>query len=521
MRPMLRGCLLPGVIAVLALAGCGGSPRNAIRTAVIENRHAEAEQQLNDLYHHHLAEHGERSPQVGNSRHLMLWRLERGTIDFVHGEDGNALAHFREANRLARENRTRSIARAMSATVLNDNLTRWSGEPFETVRIPYYGMLANLLLAQRGDGTWAPPLPKPAKGEVREPAVGDAEALYDRAASGATQVHESLRVLAAGELGDTKYRSDPFLELVAAAVRFTTARNGDDVQAARLYARSAAEGYAAAGATPAFAQALMARINGETRAPEGHASVLVLEEVGFVPKRDALTIYVVTATPPHGTQSWDLGWGFIYTDDPNPGALADLDVLPLPGAVVRDITGGRFGVFGCEIPVMPRTRARPGVGSLSVDGGARLALESADDVEAHARTCFSDRQARRVAATIVRTVAKLVVVRQGLGAAEHEYAKDKNKKKRDDAEAVVDLLWFLGSALVTVSEQADVRCWELLPNRIGATFVDVPVGRRDLTVYQADGAPRSLGTVDLHPGQIAVVTLRSFPGNIDHVGGGQ
>jgi len=518
MCTMLRWCCPSSILALVVLTGCGGSPRNAIRTAVIEDHHAKAEQQLNELYHHHLAEYGQTSAQVENSRQLMLWRLERGTADFIHGEDGNALAHFKDANRLARENRTRSVARAMSAALVNDNLIRWTGEPFEIVRIPYYGMLANMLLAQRSDGTWAPPLPKPASGEVPEPPVATAEALYDRAASGASQVHESLRALAAGDLGETAYRHDPFVELVAAAVRFSTARSDDDRQMARLYARTAAEGYAKNGAPPAFAQALLARIAGETQAPAGHASVLVLEEVGFVPKRDALTVYVVTAAPPSGTQSWDLGWGFIYTDDPNPGALADLKTLPLPGEVVRDITGGRAGVFGCEVPVMPRPGARPALGSVSVNGGARLALESGDDVEAHARTCFADRHARRVAAIIVRTVAKLVIVRQGLGAAKDEYEKKNNSS---DAEALKDLLWFVGSSLVTASEQADVRCWETLPNRIGAGFIDLPAGRQTLTVYQADGSPRSLGEVDLRPGQVAIVTLRSFPANHDHVGGGQ
>jgi hypothetical protein len=515
---MLRRCLLPGVLAALALAGCGGSPRNEIRTAVIQDRHAEAERKLDDLYHHHLAEYGFPAEQVQNSRHLMLWRLERGSTDFIHGEDGNALAHFKDASRLARENRTRSVVRAVSAAAVNDNMVRWTGEPFETVRIPYYGMLANLLLAQRADGTWAPPVPAPAKGEVPEPpAVVDAETLYDRAASGATQVHESLRALAAGELGDTGYRADPFLDLVAAAVRSATARAPDDIQAARVYASAAAEGYARAGRTPAFAQALIGRIDGASQAPAGHGSVLVLEEVGFVPKRDALTIYVVTAAPPRGTRYLDLGWGFIYTDDPNPGALADLNALPLPGEVVRDITGGRFGVFGCEIPVMPRPRPRPAPGAIAVDGGGRLALEDADDVEAHARQCFADHQARRTAAIIIRTVAKLVAVRQGIGAAE----QGNRRKHPAEAAAITDLLWFLGSALVTVSEQADVRCWGLLPNRVSAGLVDVPAGRHELTVFQGDGAPRTLGMVDVRAGQLAVVTLRSFPANVDHVGGGQ
>ena len=507
--------------AALVLAGSGGPSRREVRQDIVANKPAEAERKIDEIYHHHLSEYGWDSPQIGNSRHLLLWRLERGVVDLLQTEYLNALGHFREATRVAREGRTRSLARGVAAVVINDNLTRWSGEPFELVRIPYYAMLANLALAQRVNGTLldADPVGIPAaKGAVPEPRrAADALLYADRAASGAIALEEHLRALAAGEFGTSDYRDDGWLHLIAAAVRAATAESGDDRAAAELYARRAGTAFAAAGATPAVAQALIARIterSGQGMPPPGHGSVLLIEEVGFVPKREALTVYVVTGAPPRGVYL-DLGGVFIYVDDPNPDALPAASLIPIPGEIIRALTGGRFGVFGCEVPVMPRRAARPAAGSLAIDQGAPVALEWVSDVEEHARTCFNDHRGRRLATIIARTAGKLIAARQGIGAIQVD--------GRDSSEARVlrDVLWFLTSALVTASEQADTRCWTLLPNRVAATLVHIPAGMRSLGIVHADGVSRHLGRINVRPGQLAIVCVRSFPAGVDHVGGGQ
>ena len=507
--------------AALALAGCGGPSRREVRADVVANKPAAAEEKINRIYHHHLGEFDQDAPQTGNSRHLLLWRLERGVVDLLQTEYLNALGHFREATRVAREARTRSIARGIGAAVVNDNLTRWTGEPFELVRIPYYAMLANLALAQRADGTLqdADPTGIPAaKGAVPEPRrAADALLYADRAASGAIALEEQLRALSAGEFGESDYRDDGWLHLIAAAVRSATAEGGDDRAAAELYARRASTAFAAAGSTPAVAQALITRLterSGQGMPPPGHGSVLLIEEVGFVPKREALSVYVVTGAPPRGAYL-DLGGVFIYVDDPNPDALPSANLIPIPGSIIRGLTGGQFGVFGCEVPVLPRRATRPASGSLAIDQGAPVALEWVSDVEEHARTCFADHQGRRIATIIARTAGKLIAARQGIGTIQVD--------GRDSAEAraLRDVLWFLSSALVTASEQADTRCWTLLPNRVAATLVHVPAGMRSLGLVQGDGVARHLGQIRLRPGQLAIVTVRSFPAGVDHVGGGQ
>lgn len=507
--------------AALALAGCGAPSRREVRQDVVAGKPAEAERKLDRIYRHHLREYGWDSAQTGNSRHLLLWRLERGVVDLIQTEYLNALGHLREASRLAREARTRSLARGVGAAVLNDNLTRWSGEPFELVRIPYYGMLANLALAQRADGTMrdADPTGIPAaKGAVPEPRrAADASLYRDRAASAAIALEDQLRALAAGEHGSTDYRDDGWLHLMAAAVRSATAEGGDDRAAAELYARRARDAYARTGVTPAVAQALIARIadrQGTGMPPPGHGSVLLIEEVGFVPKREALTVYVVTGAPPRGAYL-DLGGVFIYVDDPDPDpdALPAAHLIPIPGEIIRSLTGGRFGVFGCEVPVLPRRGPRPAIGSLAIDHGAPVPLEQVSDVEAHARTCFADHRGRRLATIIARTAGKLIAARQGIGAIQVD------GRDSPEARALRDVLWFVSSALVTASEQADTRCWTLLPNRVAATLVHVPAGMRSIGVVQGDGVARHLGQVRVRDGQLAIVAVRSFPAGVDHAGG--
>lgn len=514
--PAVRRFGLVGALAALVLAGCGGEPRREIRQDVVANRAPQAEQKINALYRHHLAEYGERGAQVGNSRHLLLWRLERATVDALQGEWGLALAHLREAARVARENRTRSAARAVGAAVINDNLLRWTGEPFELARIPYYAMFAELALAQRRAGTLrdAAPTAPAAKGALAERgAVEDAAVHRDRAASAAIALEEQLRRIADGQEGATRWTQHGWLHAAAAAVRLATAATADDRQAAALYADRARIAYERAGGVPKAVEAIIARANGAAGAPAGHGSVLVVEEVGFVPKRDALTVWVVVGAPPRGAYV-DLGGVFVYVDDPNPDLLDGLEAFPLPGPIIRGLSGGQFGVFGCEVPVMPMRGPRPGTGSLSVDQGPPLALDPVEDVEAAARICFDDRKARRIVAIIARTAGKLIAARQGIGAATQGHDSP-------EARALKEIAWLFSSALVTASEQADTRCWTLLPNRVAAQLVDVPVGMRSLSVIAADGRARHLGQIDVRPGVLSVVMVRSFPEGVDHIGGGQ
>lgn len=459
---------------------------------MVANQPAEARQQINALYQHRLAEDtDDGSSRLSASRHLLLWRLERAAIDLASGEPGTAVIHLQEASRLAREARTRSAARAVSAAVINDNLTRWSGEAPELLRIPAYGLLAHLELAQRADGT--------VPGTIDRTA---ANLHADRAASAALALADQLERLADEEFGSPSYRDDAWLHLLAAVGLTAVSATNDDRQTALLFAERSQRAYAAEGPVPAVAARLLARITGEDQLPADHGSILLLEDAGWAPLRQALEITIVTAAPGSG-HGIDVGGVWIVVDGPGRQHLDPLTGLLLPGWLIRDLTRGRFGIFGCEIPVVPPLSTRSRLGS--VTGSA--SLEPVDDIAGKVHRSFMDGQKRRVAAVIVRTAAKLIAARQGVNAIE-DGGDSKHKAER---EAIGNLLWLLFSGLVRVSEQADTRCWSLLPGRTGAALLDVPAGEHTLSVQRGDGAIETIGGIRVRPGQLVVLNVRSFP----------
>jgi hypothetical protein len=513
----MRGVLV--FLAALVLAGCGGPDRREIRQEVIEQRYPEAEKKLNKLY-------SQKDSSTGPGKHALLWHMERGTVDALQGEWLNGLEHFKSAARLAREVRTKSVTRGTAATLINDTLRQYSGEPFEFPFIAYYGMCANLAVAQREQGVVSgqPPVPAGKGAAAEPPAAHDVETYYDRAASASAALEAIQRSTRDQEFGEYHYRDNPFLHLIAAAVRHATARSGDDRQAAMLAAELAWQSYEKAGSIPSLARLLvpyiMAQYDSEraqqvtktepSKIAEGEGMLLIVEELGYVPKREALKIIAVTAVPAQRV-AIDLGGLFIYIDGPNPDDINQFHGLVVPGELVRQITGGSLGVFGFEMPVMPHPGPRPAAGQALVNGQA-VALEIVDDVEAHARSCFDEHKARRLVLILTRTIAKLVGARQGIDQI------SVNGRHSASAEALHGLLWFLGSAAVTATEQADTRCWTLLPNRIAAAAVRLPAGTHTVAIRRADGVERPLGSVLIRPGALAMLATRDFPAGSDHSG---
>jgi hypothetical protein len=507
----MRAPLLVG-LAVLGLTGCGGPDRREIRQEVIEQRFPEAEKKLNKLY-------SQKDTSTGPGKHALLWHMERGTVDALQGEWLNGLDHFKSAARLAREVRTKSLTRGTAATLINDTLRQYSGEPFEFPFIAYYGMCANLAVAQREQGVASgqPPTPELS-------ATHDVETYYDRAASAAAALAAIQRSTHDQEFGEYHYRDNPFLHLIASAVRHATARSGDDRQAAMLAAERAWQSYEKSGSIPPLARLLvpyiMAQYDNErtqqvtkTEPPklaDGEGMLLIIEELGYVPKREALKIIAVTVAPAQRV-AVDLGGLFIYIDGPNPDDINQFTGLVVPGELVRQVTGGSLGVFGFEMPVMPHPGPRPAAGQALVNGQA-VALEIVDDVEEHARSCFDEHKARRLVLILTRTIAKLVGARQGIDQI------SVNGKHSAAAETLHGLLWFLGSAAVTATEQADTRCWTLLPNRIAAAAVHLPTGTHAVAVRRADGVERPLGSVLIRPGALVILTTRDFPAGSEHAG---
>lgn len=450
---------------------------------------------------------------------------------------------YQESNRLLQEAEleiedryTKSVSRAALSMLTNDRALAYNPPRFERYMVHYLGALNYLAL---GD-------PAEAAVEARRLSILLVQAAEDddRADRRDERLRRSLHYFAglvfetAGEWNDA---SVAYRNAWDGWNRDTAATPGDSVRAAPPVG-TLAGGLAAL--TPAF----MAR---DGSPPPDSGEVVLLVETGFVAHRveraAAVPIFRDDAT---GLNSGDDARKY------NAGLCIAARTLGSRSAIDADDcdrpTGRSLYVVTAAWPEMRRSsepvrRTRllllagkaTGPDGRKIDGSEHLVASSADelsprlieaaatmpsdagpsapsDVERAVSTrltidlssaAMSEYDARIggiVAKSVARAAAKYVVV---------DAVSDGVKKKDKTAGEIVGLL---GNVAAVASERADTRSWHLLPGTIRIARLRVPAGTHSFDV-ELDGVRGSepirlrLGEVEVHPGSVTVLPLRSWP----------
>jgi len=128
-------------------------------------------------------------------------------------------------------------------------------------------------------------------------------------------------------------------------------------------------------------------------------------------------------------------------------------------------------------------------------GDAELPLTFAADLSDPVIADFEAERPLRLARMLARAAAKFALTR----------SLEKSAAKKDEGLGhVVGLIAGVSSAVL---EQADTRCWHLLPGRAGLLRLRLPAGRHTLHVVGPDGTDRPLD-VDVRPGRLTIVSTR-------------
>jgi hypothetical protein len=143
-------------------------------------------------------------------------------------------------------------------------------------------------------------------------------------------------------------------------------------------------------------------------------------------------------------------------------------------------------------PVMRRSSFVATAADITIAGMPSLPARAEGDVTASVIADFRSELPLIVGRTIARAAIKAALARE---------AKQKAKKKDDDAGRIVGVLANAGGALL---EQADTRSWHLLPARISVARMRVPAGSQSLVieangnrVEMLDGAERGVGIISI------------------------
>ena len=548
------------LIGTLVLGGCASrDERSAIRQHAVSGDFDSAQRELNDLYGSRLEGDTAGATDSLNSKHGLLWSLDRGILATLAGDYEQAFRLLDTASNLVEAYRTEwtagNITREIGAAVINDTLRRYDGNAYEHIQVEFWRSLNELLRAQYLAGVTG-------SGQVAD---REARQHYQNAVSFArrmvlNQIQETIDA-ADDSVWWKTYIDDPFARLYSAALMLAIPqeqRVQSDLQLAQEMLKLAWAAYeedhkklanktlwryeTARRVHNQTLLTLMHRVGntydpkgwqrlveqeaippantpqlvaGELRYGEtrhgGHGSVMVLNLVDLIAFNEVLEIYVAAGTIPssykrinkEGDEVESFKWGGLAFAAIGPGAsVADSwGVLPVPGEISDALAPGGIAIMGTEIPVHAPDHEIAPVAQLIVateSGQIAIPMDVLCDLDAYARATLKDEQPAVLIRALLRTTAKQVAAAAVANEAEKE-----------------DPLWgalvgLASSLAMTATEIADLRGSLLLPNTIQGGIIDLPAGTHQLFLEVAEGQ-LDLGTVTITANELVILPVRTFP----------
>ena len=516
----------------LALAGCGESRlAKELREQTSKDDLIAARKTASKLY----SDNGD----------ALLAGMEQGMLGHLQGDSIDSNRQLDAIAPLVDDLRSAQVVDAVFSAVYNDTASKYIGKPYEHTQIDYYRTLNHLIIGERAENRWQPTgMVLPSKQPLLPPETGPEVAF--KAYQSAIIMARRMTINQLKETSDAadgkRYDDDPFARVLTAIAVMCLDPNqqteSDRQLAAAMLTRSLSayksqhNALAASGnlfryevaEQPSLATTLYLRhlrtydpelfaSEIATRGfaandprftpPAGTGAVLVLNHVGLIAQPQPLQIGIA-AVGFRSPDSTTFNWGGITFFAKGPGSeiARNWILLPIPGNVVQQcLAPGGATVIGFEIPVHAPDSSLPTPSSVTVGDVTRTG-EVVCDLDAYARSRLKDDQPHVLLKTLVRVAVKQATVAVGAHAVHDQH--------NQNSELLAFVINLAGSALATATESADLRAWLTLPDHVEATLIDVPAGSYPVTMSSSEGT-QNLGTVQVTPGRITLVPIRTFP----------
>jgi uncharacterized protein len=387
-------------------------------------------------------------------RNAVLYNLDRGVFYHYAGRYAESNAAFGAAERRMDELYTESVTGNVAAFALNDNTLPYRGEDFEQVIVNIYRALNYIQLGQTD------------------------EALVE-----ARKVNLKLQQINDHYPDNEKnvYKEDAFARLLAGAL-YEASGTRSDLNDAFISDRLAANAYA-----NDFAK-----------------------DYG-VPAPDLLGSNLLTTATFMGGQELQDARSRFPGVDPIPlqtlqqqGQLYFIHFAGRGPVKVEDDIRARMPDGNLIKVAFPRYKAVPyriNGSRVLVDGQPGTTLQVAQPIGAIAVENLKNRKGRIAAKAIARATVKYLANRA------------LQERARRNSEGAGLLAFVAGNVFAEVSEQADLRSWQSLPDRVLIGRVLLPPGKHHLQVeYTSNGAlagSKDLGDVDVAAGQTRFILLHT------------
>ena len=398
----------------------------------------------------------EKNKDVYDERNEVVFNMDRGIYYHYAGRYKKSNRAFEQAERRIDALYTESISGNIIAFAGNDNSLPYRGEDFESVMINIYRSINYL---QLGD--------------------------VDGALVEARKVNEKLTLINSnyGAKDKNEYAEDAFARMLMGAL-YEIGATRDDVNdafisnrnAARLYRRDFLPKYRVSSPSTLASNLLTtAGFMGATEVAEAKKMFPDGNAPSLREKRGQGQIY------------------FLHFAGRSPTKVEDAIRAIMPDGNQIKIV---FPRYKPNIYTVTGSRVRVG------DGEA-IDLEVAEPVGAIAIKNLKNRKARIMLKAIARATTKYLA------------SKKLQKKTREKGGGSALLGFVVGNVYAEVSEQADLRSWRTLPDKILIGRALVPPGKHTLQVefLSRTGvaiAARSLGEVELRAGQTRFIILHTL-----------
>ena len=352
-------------------------------------------------------------------------------------------ATFERAEQVFDELYTKSISREVGAALVNENIVKYRGDPFEAVLVNYYKIL-NYLFLQQTDGAMV---------ECR-------------------RLNQKLQII--HDAGETYFTNDPFLQYLTALVYDV----GGEAQSAEVSYRTAFQQYdsdstivappwlscdAAANARRVGDQDLAREYEQDSGCPPpvaGRGRVAVFVETGAIARKVefAFTLPIFNNDRFPNQDAYTRQLASRYGKQYDPRIVKYWLHVALPVMQADPPEGRRVAVRASMV--------QAGAAPLASDPIESIAV-AVEDLDAEAQRAYDEKKADVILRAIARSLAKYL-------------ASDVASQKDTGLGTLVNLLGVM-------TERADTRSWTTLPRTIQLARLDLDPGKYKIDVDVIDG----------------------------------
>ncbi len=456
-------CFFTGLALAVLATGCASTRTSKDHLLGIENR----------LTGHDFAAALEQIQAAKTTAYKekdrILYYLDAGMLCHYNSRWAESNELLTQAEQAIEEAYTRSVSKAATSIMLNDNALEYPGEDYENI---YLNVFKAINFLQQGAFD-------PAFVEVRR--INDKlnllEDKYARMAAEFNKTTPSSGTTKTFQPARTRFHNSALARYMSMLMYRTEGQRDD----ARIDLQKLTDAWGAAREVypfplPSFALAL-------APSPDAYAKLNVLGFYGRSPDKLANTLYIHTQ-PTSVT--------IMTTQQQGEGKTEMTALEVIPWSIGNVLPPGSTLKF--QLPYMKMRGSQVGRAVLYLNGYAVTDLQPLESIESVAHETFRIKEPLIFLKSIARVIGKTIIKAKAM----------EELKKHEDGQYVPG---FLVDMAVAATENADLRVGQFFPAVAAISEIEVPAGEHRATVVYYDKAGNrlyqdELGTVQVRPGKL-------------------